>query len=165
MHFSPDTLRLLVKRAGFEAGSVATDWVPKEISLLAQVKAGNGRDQAGADCPDVEAIYEKMTACVQWLHDLRQAGLEAAQNDKPFGLFGTSIAATWLAPQLQERVSFFVDEDPSRIGKLHLGQPVLQPKDIPDGAVVFLSMAPRIAAAIAGRLRSLACKLVLPPAL
>jgi hypothetical protein len=55
-----------------------------------------------------------------------------------FGIFGTSIAASWLFSELQGKVAFFVDEDPNRIGKIHLGFPIYHPKDIPENSFVFI---------------------------
>jgi hypothetical protein len=63
-----------------------------------------------------------------------------------------------------DKVSFFVEEDRNRIGRKHLGRPIIHPSDIPPDARVFLALAPGIAAAIDERLRSvLPCSLVMPP--
>jgi hypothetical protein len=165
MHFSPATLSRLLLRAGFRPVSLATDWVPKEISMVACV---NGRvsvaeSQERKRSVDVEAIFRKISSYVLWLQDLRRAVFDAIIAGRPFGLFGTSIAATWLAPQLKEQVTFFVDEDSSRVGREHLGSPVVHPTDVPRDAVVFLALAPKVAHAIASRLAHLPYKQVLPP--
>ena len=68
------------------------------------------------------------------------------------GLFGTSIAGTWLASEAGERVGFFVDEDPARTGRMYLGRPVHAPADVPPGSRVFVGLPPAVAAGICTRL-------------
>ena len=54
-----------------------------------------------------------------------------------FGIFGTSVAATWLASGLGDAVKFLVDEDPVRDGRLHLGRPIPRPEQVPPTAVMY----------------------------
>jgi hypothetical protein len=70
----------------------------------------------------------------------------------PFGLFGTSIAGTWLCDELGDGVSFFVDEDPHRAGKRHMGRPIHDPARAPGEADVFLALPPGLAEVVASRL-------------
>jgi hypothetical protein len=78
------------------------------------------------------------------LHDLASTGR--------IGLFGTSIAGTWLASEVGERVAFFVDEDPARIGRKYLDRPVHSPADVPPGSRVFVGLPPVVATGICTRL-------------
>ena len=165
MHFSPGSLTRLLQRAGFAPVSIATEWVAKEISLLTRV-----RDPLVADIStisnDPNRTYWRIVGYVSWLQQLRQLALMTSDGKHPFGLFGTSIAATWLAPQLVGKISFFVDEDVNRIGREHLGIPVISPSDIPRDAKVLLALAPKIASIISKRLNSvLPCSLIMPPTL
>ncbi|MCX7181041.1 MAG: class I SAM-dependent methyltransferase [Proteobacteria bacterium] len=164
MHFSPATLARLLRRAGFAPVSSATDWVAKEISLLANI-AGSPEPSDLAAVVDAASVHRRLTGYVQWLQRLRDAAMAAAHGDRPFGLFGTSIAATWLAPQLLGKVSFFVDEDSSRIGREHLGRPIVHPGATPQDARIFLALAPGVASAIADRLGALPCSWIMPPSL
>lgn len=165
MHFSPNTLARLLQKTGFKTVSIATDWVSKEISLLACVNPQPEENIAENIDNNPQKIYHRITAYVHWLTALRDEALRSASSDHPFGIFGTSIASTWLAPQLSNKVSFFVDEDQSRIGRQHLGCPIISPVEIPNHAVVFIPLAPGVAAAIFERLANLPCTLVLPPAM
>jgi hypothetical protein len=79
--------------------------------------------------------------------------VEADADQERIGMFGTAIAGTWLASQAPKSVSFFVDEDRQRRGKLHLGQPVLHMEDVVDGARVYLAFPPPVAQKIGSRLR------------
>lgn len=164
MHFSPATLSRLLLRAGFSTVLAATDWVAKEISLLATTGPTNTSPSIFQDGVDSERAYQRVSDYVQWLRNLRQSALDAAATSDSFGLFGTSIAATWLAPQLDDKVEFFVDEDSSRVGRMHLGCPIIHPNDIPPDAVVFLALAPSVANDLVRRFVHLQCRLVVAQA-
>lgn len=168
MHFSPDALRRLLQRAGFDVITVATDWVPKEISLLAKVNVGRFEGSLyglGLSNTAGETKFRQMTVYIEWLKNLVLGARDIACEERQFGIFGTSIAATWLAGQLGQRISFFVDEDESRIGKEHFGRPIVRPSDIPAGGIVYIALAPGIAAVIVERLASLPCTLIAPPSI
>ena len=79
-------------------------------------------------------------------------------------MFGTSVAATWLASGLGEAIDFYVDEDPARRGRSHLGRPILAPDQVAPGATVYLAFIGDIAARIAQRLGHLALDFAAPPA-
>ena len=52
-----------------------------------------------------------------------------------------------------DRVSFFVDEDPQRAGKTHLGMPIVLPRHAPPGSSIFVALADPLAATVSARLR------------
>ena len=161
-HFSPTSLARMLGRSGFAVAVTATDWVPKEISTLAH--AG----QPAHDLPPASAgavVHERMSAYVAWLRGVADLGRQLAAGRRPLGIFGTSIAATWLAAQLPDAVAFFVDEDESRVGRTHLGRPIHRPADVPPGSLVYLALAPAIASLIASRLGALPLEFVMPPEL
>jgi SAM-dependent methyltransferase len=165
MHFSPDTLALLLQRAGFATQLVSTEWVAKEIFLLAQADAKGQGDAQPVRADYAAHTYGRISAYVDWLHGLHTAAHVLAVGGQNFGVFGTSIAATWLGAQLADKVSFYVDEDSSRIGREHLGRPIVSPADVPRDAVVYLALSPRIAADIAKRLAGMQFSFAMPPAL
>ena len=100
---------------------------------------------------------------IAWLKDFIDCARKSAAGPAPFGLFGTAIAATWLWPAVSERVQFFVEEDPNRIGRTHMGRPILSPAQAPSGAVVFLALVPSIASSIRERLKYLPIDFRTPP--
>ena len=155
-HFSQATLESMVSRAGFVVEHSRTDWVPKELSFVAQ----RGADREPAPC-DGAAAVAAVSADVDGLHRLL-AGARRLGASAPFGILGTSVAATWLAGALGDRVAFFVDEDPARVGREHLGRPVFRPSDAPAGAVIYLAFPAAIAQSIARRLAPLGLRLELP---
>lgn len=147
-HFTADSLVRALTAAGYEIVSVAEDWIPKELSVVARAA------RAALPAPslgDVAAARPRIAGSLAWLRatadHLRRLGA-----DGPVGLFGTSIAGTWLAAEAGDAVAFFVDEDPSRVGRSYLGKPVHAPADVPAGSRVFVGLPPAVAAGICQRL-------------
>jgi 2-polyprenyl-3-methyl-5-hydroxy-6-metoxy-1,4-benzoquinol methylase len=69
----------------------------------------------------------------------KDANIFFAQNKGyHLGIFGTSIAATWLASEFDSRVNFFVDEDISRIGNTHQGKNIYGLSQIQEDWKIFL---------------------------
>lgn len=160
-HFTVDTLAILVARSGFVVDQLSTGWVPKEISLIARaadrIDAGRG-PAVGAGQANSRRAQER----IEWLRALLD-GASRAAGRRPFGLFGSSISATWLFGCLGEAVEFFVDEDPAREGRSHVGRPIYTPAQVPGGATVYLPLVPDIARAVRDRLGGRSFTLHGPP--
>ena len=152
MHFSPRTAVRIAGRAGFHVESVATNWVPKEISLLAR----HGAQPLGRLRHAQHDDFRVGRAGVDWLYSVIEDAASCARQSRSFGIFGTSISATWLAGSLPGKVSFFVDEDPQRQDRDYMGRPVVSPHRIPAGSIVFLALAPLVQANVRRRLAPLA---------
>jgi len=157
-HFSKESLASLVGGAGYREVEVADDWTPRELSLTARL-AGAEVPARGSqsDAAEVLAGLEWQKACA--------GEAERLADEGEFGVFGTSIAATWLEAQIGNRASFFVDEDPARVGREHLGKPILAPDDVEEGAAVYVALPHPLAGFIAERLNGLGrnLKVVAPP--
>lgn len=158
-HFTPRSLAYLVARAGLGVEIVHTDWINKEISLLA---LPNPRLPEPAHDVPREAMSRIQTD-VAWLRSMLSHARDFAGSGR-FGIFGTSVAATWLASGLGHMVEFFVDEDPARDGRTHLGLPILRPAQVPSGAVVYLAFLPEVSDLIRRRLVGIPVRFALPPA-
>jgi 2-polyprenyl-3-methyl-5-hydroxy-6-metoxy-1,4-benzoquinol methylase len=156
-HFTPRSLAYLTARAGFGIETTRTDWINKEISMLAP--ADSQRPEPVHDDP--AQTIAKIQANVAWLNGMLEHARRSAEGGE-FGIFGTSVAATWLASGLGDAVKFFVDEDPAREGRMHLGRPILTPAQIPQGATAYLAFLPEISAAIRRRLANLPVKFAAP---
>jgi SAM-dependent methyltransferase len=157
-HFTPGALEHLLIRAGYAIARLETGWARKELSVLAYP----------ADAPPTPALPPSPSDVAErhlrWL-DATMAAAHGAAAAPLFGIFGTSIAATWLAGALAGRVAFHVDEDESRQGRAFFGAPVLSPAEVPPGATVFLALAPAVADVIAARLAARGITTVAPPPL
>jgi len=162
-HFSPKSLAYLVAQSGLGVDGVRTDWVNKELSLLTsdapQAEAVRGDDPAAATA--------RVRRDVEWLSAMlehaRAASVRAGRGR--FGMFGTSVAATWLASGLGDAIDFYVDEDPARRGRTHLGRPIVLPAEVAAGSTVYLAFIGDVAAQIARRLGHLPLDFAAPPAL
>jgi hypothetical protein len=159
-HFTVATITELIKREGYEVISVATDWVPKELTVVAR-KTEYQQDNRS----EVSTFYSFDLAIrsLRWLESVATEAREISKR-RNFGLFGTSIAATWLFSEMVEgSVSFFVDEDPHRIGKMYMGRPIYHPREVPSGSHVLIALPTKFAEAIGRRVAKSGVTFHLPP--
>jgi hypothetical protein len=161
LHFTPETLRLASRRAGIEIIELTDSVLPKELSLV-------GRQGARAAAPsirfpDSKPAIERVGSQIDWLCAQIASAIEICDCNPRFGIFGTSISATWLAGVLGDRVSFFVDEDPGRIGGQHMGRGVLSPDRISGNSDVFVPLIPDVAASVVARLSRPTVRFHAPP--
>jgi 2-polyprenyl-3-methyl-5-hydroxy-6-metoxy-1,4-benzoquinol methylase len=159
-HFDTGSLAHMAAQAGLAIKSLATDWVNKEISLVARTTSPSPPVVHG----DPAATVARTGRDVAWLSRMLDHARESARAGR-FGIFGTSVAATWLASGLGDVVEFFVDEDPARQGRSLLGRPILAPAQVPSGSVVYLAFVREAAAAIRRRLSSLPVEFAAPEAI
>jgi SAM-dependent methyltransferase len=156
-HFSLETAMHLLRAEGFEVLCATDQFIPKEISIIAK-KGERG-------CHRLNGILTLSTGTqlldrVCWLMRI----VESARNwQRGFGIFGTSIAGSWLYGQCPQYVGFFVDEDASRTGRKHLGQWIYRPDQVPKNIAVLLPLAPQVGRQIVERLSNLNLKWILPP--
>ena len=155
-HFDAPALHRLAEASGLSTTLLARNLVTKELTLVASAQ------RAAAPRIDPSPALEAR-AQVDWLLESAAACRRAAAQ-RPFGLFGTSIVATWLTSELGHAPDFYLDEDPAKQGLAMEGAPILAPADVPKGATVAFAMAPMVAAAVRERLRDLPVTFVLPPA-
>ena len=151
-HFDACALNRMSEASGLATAFLARNVVTKELTLAAS--AGS----AGPPRVDPSPLADPREQ-VQWLLQSAEACRSAA-TQRPFGLFGTSIVATWLTGELGRAPDFYVDEDPAKQGLEMEGAPILAPHDVASGATVGFAMAPVVAAAVRERLRDLPVRFV-----
>jgi SAM-dependent methyltransferase len=154
-HFSAGSLRAILARAGYDIVSLSTDWVKKELSVLARPSDRT----AAAALP-----YHPLSLArdnIAWLASTLQLARDTAAGPR-FGLFGTSIAATWLSGALGDRIEFYIDEDAGRQGRRFFDKPVYGLTEAPRDATIFVGLAPVIGTVLADRLRSHGFNVVMP---
>lgn len=161
-HFTTQSARRLLEATGFNSRNVTADWVPKELSVLAEKTDGENGAMPAPSGADFLAVASK----ISWLKRVAETAARLAQ-DHAFGILGTSIAGSWLHSRLAERVAFFVDEDSSRIGRNHMDLPIYAPHQVPAKSTVFIAQPTPIAAKIRERLQPLYREVdfAVPPAL
>ena len=161
-HFSPETLGAMLCEEGVAPELISTELLPKEISVVAGIRQGDCRGLEPGFAAKELAVVE---ARVAWLHSLITEAREAAASGRPFGIFGTSIGATWLYGAMPSAVAFFVDEDRSRAGGTWQGLPIHLPEDTPTGAVVYAVMPDFIARDVAERMAGHPFEVAIPRAM
>ncbi len=156
-HFTADSVSRVLARAGFDPLIVAPDWVVKELSVVVEPGVAAWPPPSPGTAP-----RRRVEGQLGWLQAVIN-GARVAATTRPFGLFGTSVAAMWLFGEVGDRVEFFADEDPSRRDRQLLGRPVLHPDDVPAGATVYIPLIPSVARAVAARASGSGIKFRLPP--
>ena len=146
-HFEPATITSLLVDAEFESLQVTGDWIPKELSVVARpILSGVERTRP--------TPQDHLSSAVHWLAAVRLDAIEVARQSTSFGIFGTSIAATWLFSELEGEADFFVDEDQDRVGGRHLDLPIYRGSEVPAGSDIYVVLPPKISSAVAARLGS-----------
>jgi 2-polyprenyl-3-methyl-5-hydroxy-6-metoxy-1,4-benzoquinol methylase len=146
-HFTAMTIPGLIESAGYNAVTLATNWVPKELTVVARKTKSPSIKWKASLFSGSDAVLGSL----QWLQGVVKAARELSMLGH-FGLFGTSIAATWLFGALETSVGFFVDEDPNRVGKTYLGRPVYHPSEVPHDSLVFIALPTKLAENIKSRM-------------
>jgi hypothetical protein len=88
---------------------------------------------------------------LEWVVALGQE-IRALASKNPLGVFGTSIAATWLQGELQGEAAFFVDEDPGRFGQTFMSRQILRPSEVLAGSQVMIALPTPMAEQVRARL-------------
>lgn len=151
-HFAPSMLASILSPNTWSVLHATSAWIPKEITLVAQPAApptspSNTADRVAPSAEESRSTFLQWTALEQIARQF-----DELPSSNALGILGTSIAATWLDTQTHQKAQFFVDEDPLRQGKRHLGRPVLSPAMVPKGAWVFLALPPVVARPVHDRL-------------
>jgi 2-polyprenyl-3-methyl-5-hydroxy-6-metoxy-1,4-benzoquinol methylase len=158
--FSKETFLRTVRGAGYDVITATEDWVPKELTIVARKGDRSASPGDSVTSSEVHPLLMRL----DWLRAVVTMANRHSKSSR-FGLFGTSIAATWLFDELAGRVEFFVDEDPNRAGRTYMDRPVYLPNDVPAGSRVLVALPPDFAEPVKARLEkhSLIFKLILPP--
>ena len=128
--------------------SVAEDWVPKELTLVARRPAtplSPGFHRSARRVPPDRRICRLGRIALRsesagwarfrpWPASWRRSARSACSARRS--------PATWLFAELEGGVGFFVDEDPHRVGKHWQGCPVYHPRQVPAGSRVSDPVAP-----------------------
>ena len=150
-HFCLPVLQRLVQNAGFEIVVATNQLIAKELTVIGRKSSKPATPNwSTAGIMDAAALNGSIT----WLENLSREAHNLSSR-QPFGIFGTSIAATFLFGELGEAVEFFVDEDPGRQGQVFNGRPIYAPGQVPAGGHVFIGLAPVAANRVLERVTSL----------
>ena len=155
-HFDLESLEAVIKRSGFELVKVASDYIPKELSLLCRWRGVEQQRKIDNNIFHSKSFNKRKLTVNTNINWLLKFANEGKSHSDCMGIFGTSISATWLAGSLGDKVTFFVDEDVNRIGKTHLGKPIYSPNDAQlNGKNILMPFRKDIASKICKRYKTL----------
>lgn len=146
LHFDSNSLSRVCLEAGLDIKSIATDWVMKELSVVAVRKDVEDKGASPTGRIDVVHASVQLETLESLAESLRHIG-----NKTNVGFFGTSLVAVWMAKELGHNPRFYVDEDPAKIGRVLNGVKILAPSEVPIDSVVIPAMASGIGKIIAQR--------------
>jgi 2-polyprenyl-3-methyl-5-hydroxy-6-metoxy-1,4-benzoquinol methylase len=151
LHFSLVVLTQLLQHLCFKATFASSTWVRKENTVLAVVGEvptnedllqGNGK-----------AVCDSVALALNWLSRVRDDAKQAlGLTPHSLGIFGTANAARWVDAELDGGATFFVEEDPNRVGRKLEGRPVFAPHQVPAQSSVIIPIAPIQAQSVYTRL-------------
>jgi SAM-dependent methyltransferase len=154
-HFDEDSLAYVAGKAGLGIELLSSTMLPKElVAVLSLRRPACAPDVAEADMHRA-STKARCLFYFELLDEVRRSARTCAQEDRPFGIMGSSIAACWTMLELDGKAAFFVDEDQNRIGRQLMGRPIMAPAQMPAGAVVFIPMSVAVAQKIIDRWKQL----------
>ena len=165
-HFTMQDLINIAQQAGYQVLARSDQWVTREFSILikplasGQAKRQTREPKAALNPSEEVPAYPEKS--LRWLHEVVDL-VKTISKDKPRGIWGTAIAATWAYSIMNSEVDFFVDEDIHRIGQQHLGRPIYSPNSAPQDSHIFIALTPEIAKNIFNRWSHLNVSFYLPP--
>lgn len=161
-HFTVEAAGHAVALAGLEVISAERDWTPGSLQIVARDSGSTGTAapsavRRGDDVARARTLIADHIDYWSRMQDMAAQAVELGRvGDRPIAIFGTGTAASALAiycPELDRRVSCFIDENPWRIGGTHLDRPVVAPADLPaDLACVVLGVSRRNAPLVRDKL-------------
>lgn len=164
-HFTRAALERLTASVGLTTLEMTNQVLPKEITFIGRFdgeKASEGRERPDPDPTEGVRVAE---IALSWLEATMAAARTTARDAAVFSVFGSSVSGIWLYGALADRIAFFVDEDPTRIGRTFDGKPILAPDQVPAEATVFIPLIAPTAARVAERLADKPGRYVRPPAM
>jgi SAM-dependent methyltransferase len=160
-HFAMDTLFHLLLMSGFEILNISNKAINKEIIAICKVSS----EENMAEKPKSSAVYNRAFVQKQldWLAAIVAEVKNTVAINRPFGIFGTSIAANWVYGELAGNIDFFVDEDLDRVNKEYHQKPVYHASKIPPGSHTFVCLQPNVVRKVIERISSTDYFLYAPP--
>ena len=152
-HFDQSSFAHVARAAGLHIELLSAAMLPKElVVVLSPSRPPTGTEPETPQRADAwERAREHCQFCFKLLDDVRRTARTCSTEGRPFGVMGSSIAALWTMLELDGRVQFFVDEDKNRVGHQLQGLPIIDPMQVPAGAVVFIPMSVAVAEKIMDR--------------
>ena len=150
-HFSVESLERIANFAGLHVEYISNKAIEKEIVAI----FSNHHD---ALCPPRAVERENILDFKKRIDELEALSFITKKASAAFdgvGIFGSSIAACWVAQTIGNKPIFFVDENSVRVGNDLMGSPIIAMADIPENANIIFPFRQDFLKAILSRLNSI----------
>jgi SAM-dependent methyltransferase len=137
-HFSTPSLTVLLQRCGLRPLVVSEHHQLGQITMMAAPQPGFagrpfrfGGDVAEAYANTIRAAIGRWVECGARLHAFLEGRRPAAGT---LAVYGAGVFGSYLAMQAgptRDAIACFLDQNPFKVGKTHLGRPILHPREIP----------------------------------
>ena len=118
--FTETSLENALKKFGYTSKVISNDYFPRELLIAAQKNKSMGL-----------LNYEDDSLFERSIDELNKIKLQLQAIDHPnMTILGTTVNAAFIDEILDSKIQFFVDENPSIIGKNFREKKVLHPKDL-----------------------------------
>lgn len=164
--YTPWSILHLLHGLGLEIVDMDQSWIHKEISILARKagKASGERFEAFCRTMDKAETSVRIQDNSRLLKETEANLALARVQGQKTGILGTTFAATWAGALLGESLEFYVDENPEKKHKNHLGVRIIEPAETKAGDTVLVMLPPKIALPIARRLEAVCeARFLVPP--
>jgi SAM-dependent methyltransferase len=131
-HFLEDSLANVFAVAGFAHRFLHSRWFPRDILALSWPDAAIVRH--------VKPVRGSIGAALERVDALATALDALPPPAGRLGVLGTTIEGAFAATRLGDRLAYFVDENPHKIGTLFHGRPVIHPAETGSADMVVLPM-------------------------
>ena len=152
-HFTVSTLTNMMSSLGIKVDYISNKFIVKEITLLISNSDLESEENILLDNNDLKIL--DFDARIQYLKMMLDHARSYAEKTPKFGIFGTSISAMWLYGGVNFKASFFADEDPSKLGAKIDGKEIVDPKNLKNGANLYLPLNRQVSKAISSRYKNL----------
>ncbi len=134
-HFDLNSLRFVIRKSGLGLRILENQIVKKEITALCSVQTSSA-----LNTQLYSSNFPLPSNALDWLSLFLIASKNSIKKNEKVGIFGSSLAASWLASELNYSNNFFVDEDPSRINKTFFDRPIVSISEIPNGSRLIVPL-------------------------
>jgi len=157
-HFSKHTLTSLLTKAGYEIIFIEKNWILKELCCLC-IYTGISHEDYSFD----ENNFSFLNKNINYISNIQKKVDIIAHSNNDFGVFGTSIASSWLSTLYYDKINFYLDEDDERCNRLFFNKPVFKPQNAPLDSIVFMPMISKISESIKCRVANICPAQLLGP--
>ena len=128
-HYDRTIMQGIFGYMGFDVYFLDNPYFPKDILVIASPERKKNTPALSQD--------SHFNTCLNGIAEMaeRLVGLETFNR---LGVLGTTIEAAFVSHYLGARISFFVDENPKKVGTTFLGKPVLHPNQLTDNHQTIL---------------------------